>query len=66
MELGGNLTGEESCELIRAAIEVLDHGIRDRTQNVADHYGGDVDHIARIKRLEVARKNLVAALDCCQ
>lgn len=64
--LADNLTGNESCELIRSAITALENRIRGRRKNCNDHWGGDKGHNDKIKNLENKKAKLEAALSKCK
>lgn len=66
LNLGENLTGEESCELLIEAITALKNRIKGREQNCEDNNGGDPGHWERIDRLTDALRNLEAALPDCK
>jgi uncharacterized protein RhaS with RHS repeats len=62
-DLANNLTGEESCDLIREAITALENRIRGRTENLGDYSANDEGHIQRIANLKAALNKLQAALN---
>lgn len=66
LNLGENLTGEESCALLSEAITALKNRIKGREQNCEDNDGGDPGHWQRIDRLKNALKNLEAAMTNCK
>ncbi|MES9994418.1 MAG: RHS repeat-associated core domain-containing protein [Candidatus Thiodiazotropha sp.] len=64
VDLANGLTGQESCEEIAEAINVLNNRIRGRQENIDDDFCGDGDegHKERIEILEDARDRLEEAL----
>jgi hypothetical protein len=64
--LADNLTGEESCDLLREAITALENRIRGRTENIGDYAKPDNGHPEKIANLVVAKSKLEAALNSGQ